>query len=57
MIALARFVSLIALAATILPAVLLFWGWMDLAAMKSWMLAAAVAWFVATPFWMDRKKA
>ena len=55
MTTLARFVSLIALAGTIVPAILLFVGWLDLVAMKAWMLAATVAWFVATPYWMDRE--
>jgi hypothetical protein len=53
--ALARFVSLVALVGTIVPPLLFFAGRMDLAATKWWMLAATVAWFVATPLWMDRK--
>jgi hypothetical protein len=51
---LARLVSLLALAGTIVPPLLHLWGWLDLSAVKSWMLAAAVAWFTATPLWMDR---
>ena len=50
----ARLVSLAALAVTIVPPVLYFYGHMDLDAAKGWMLAATVAWFVATPIWMDR---
>ena len=50
----ARLVSLAALAGTIVPPVLFFTGHMDLDAMKLWMLVATVAWFVATPVWMDR---
>jgi hypothetical protein len=50
----ARFVSLVALAGTILPPVLFFGGHMDLAATKLWMLVATIAWFAATPLWMDR---
>ena len=50
----ARFVSLVALAATILPPVLFFTGHMDLDSTKMWMLVATVAWFAATPLWMDR---
>jgi hypothetical protein len=50
----ARFVSLAALAGTILPPVLFFGGHMDLDATKLWMLVATVAWFAATPVWMDR---
>jgi hypothetical protein len=47
-------VSLIALVGTILPPILFFVDKIDLASMKSWMLVATVAWFVATPLWMDR---
>ena len=50
----ARLVSLVSLVGTILPPVLYFTGHMDLDATKAWMLVAAVAWFVATPVWMDR---
>jgi hypothetical protein len=48
----AQLVSLVALAATILPPVLFFGGHMGIDAMKTWMLAATVAWFAATPLWM-----
>ena len=50
----AKLVSLVALVGTIAPAVLFFTGHMDLDATKWWMLVATVAWFVATPIWMDR---
>jgi hypothetical protein len=50
----AKLVSLAALVATIVPPVLYFYGHMELDAAKSWMLGAAIAWFVATPLWMDR---
>lgn len=50
----ARLVSLVALAGTILPPVLVFTGAMTLASAQTWMLGATVAWFVATPLWMDR---
>ena len=50
----ARFVSLVALAGTILPSVLFFTGQMDLDATKLWMLVATIVWFGATPLWMDR---
>jgi hypothetical protein len=56
-ITLARFVSLIALVGTIVPAVLLVAGRLDLSSMKWWMLVSAVAWFAATPVWMDRDTA
>ena len=50
----ARAISLVALVATILPPLLFFAGRMDIDTMKSWMLAATVAWFAATPVWMER---
>ena len=50
----ARLVSLVALVATILPPLLFFAGGMDLDTMKLWMLAATVAWFAATPLWMNK---
>ncbi len=55
--ALAQVVSLAALFGTIGPPLLFFAGRMDLDAAKGWMLVATVAWFVATPVWMDRKAA
>ena len=50
----ARLVSLAALVGTIVPPVLFFMGQMDLDATQRWMLAATIAWFAATPIWMDR---
>jgi hypothetical protein len=50
----ARLVSLVSLVGTILPPVLFFKGHMDLDATKLWMLVATIAWFAATPVWMDR---
>jgi hypothetical protein len=47
-------ISWLALAGTILPAVLFFSGRMDLDRVQLWMLAATIAWFIATPFWMDQ---
>ena len=49
---LARIVGLAALAGTILPPVGFMLGGISLAAVKSTMLVAAVAWFAAAPFWM-----
>jgi hypothetical protein len=51
----AQIVSWLALAATILPAVLYLEDQMQLAHAKIWMLVATVFWFVTTPFWMGRK--
>jgi hypothetical protein len=53
MTSLARLVSWIALAGTLLPPLLFFAGLLDLASMKTGMLVATIAWFAATPFWMD----
>jgi TM2 domain-containing membrane protein YozV len=50
----ARAVSIAALAGTIVPPVLFFYGQVGLEPMKAWMLASAVAWFAATPVWMNR---
>ena len=50
----ARLISLVSLVGTILPPVLFFMGHMDLDATKVWMLVATIAWFIATPLWMDR---
>lgn len=50
----ARLVSLVSLVGTILPPALFFMGHMDLNATKWWMLVATIAWFAATPIWMDR---
>ena len=50
----ARLVSLVSLVGTIVPPVLYFAGAMTLAATQSWMLIATIAWFLATPVWMDR---
>lgn len=52
----ARLVSLASLAGTIVPPVLFFMGPMDLDTTKRWMLVATIAWFVATPLWMDRQE-
>jgi hypothetical protein len=51
---LARFVSGVALVGTIVPSLLLFAGVVSLDQMKWWMLLATLAWFGATPMWMDR---
>ena len=51
----AQIISYLALAATLLPAVLFFADQIELPLVKVWMLAAALAWFVATPLWMEHK--
>lgn len=57
MLNLARLISLLALGGTIVPPVLLLAGRLSAASMNGWMFVSAVAWFVATPFWMDRRPA
>jgi hypothetical protein len=51
----AQLISWLALAGTILPALLFFGGSIGLPQVKVWMLIATVLWFVATPLWMERK--
>ncbi len=48
-------VSWIAIIGTILPSVLYLFNLISLDSCKWTMLAAAIAWFVATPFWMGRE--
>jgi|OpeIllAssembly_1097287.scaffolds.fasta_scaffold807750_2 hypothetical protein len=52
---LAQLVSAAALVGTIAPSLLLFAGVVSLEQVKWWMLVATIAWFVATPVWMDRR--
>jgi hypothetical protein len=49
-------VSVAALLGTIVPPVLFVAGRMELPAAQRWMALAALAWFAATPFWMDRER-
>ncbi len=51
----AQIISYLALVATLLPATLFFADKIELPAAKLWMLVAALAWFVATPLWMEHK--
>jgi hypothetical protein len=51
----AQIISYLALAATLLPAVLFFADRLDLATARLWMLAAALVWFVVTPLWMEHR--
>ena len=52
----AQIASFVALAGTIVPALLFFADQMDLDRVKTWMLASTFLWFVATPLWMERKR-
>lgn len=48
-------ISLIALAATIVPSFLYFSGSMDHNAVKIAALVGTIAWFIVTPMWMGRE--
>jgi len=49
--------SWVALAGTILPSILYLNGSLTLVQMKSIMLVSTVVWFIATPLWMERRRA
>jgi hypothetical protein len=50
-----QIVSWLSLAGTILPSIMFLAGRIDLEQAKNWLLAATVAWFIATPLWMGRE--
>jgi hypothetical protein len=49
----AQIISAMALAGTLLPPCLLFAGHISQVTMQTALLVAALAWLIATPFWMD----
>ncbi len=51
----AKLVSLIALAATIIPSVLYFNGAIEHNFVKTVVLIGTIVWFIATPLWMGRE--
>jgi hypothetical protein len=51
-----QFLSLAALAATIVPPIMFLIGRISLDQTKWTMLAATIVWFAVTPFWMGRPK-
>jgi hypothetical protein len=51
----AQIISYLALAGTLLPALLFFTDKLELPLAQLWMLGAALVWFVATPLWMEHK--
>ncbi len=55
MIALARLLSWLALAGSIVPALLFVNDRITLDRAKLWMLAATVVWFATAPLWMERE--
>lgn len=51
-----QLVSVVALAATIVPSAIFLAGHVGLDQVKLVMLLGTVAWFAATPLWMERKQ-
>ncbi len=52
----AQIVSYLALAGVVIPGFLFLSGSAELRQVQTVMMAATVAWFIATPLWMERKK-
>lgn len=50
-----KLVSLVALAATIVPCLMYFGGMIGHDAVKLAALIGTIVWFIATPLWMGRK--
>ena len=50
-----KLISLLALAASIVPCLLYFAGLLSHDTVKTVALIAAVVWFIATPLWMSRR--
>lgn len=51
----AQILSGLALVGTLGPPCFYFADRLELGAMQGWLLAAAVVWFAATPFWMEHR--
>ncbi len=51
-----KIISYLALAGTIVPAMLVFFGDMQLETNKAIMAIAMVIWFVTVPFWINKSK-
>jgi hypothetical protein len=49
-----QIISWVALAGSLLPAILYMNDAMTLGVMKTWMLVSTVVWFATTPLWMDK---
>ena len=50
-----QIISWVALAGSLLPAVLYMSDVMTLGAVKNWMLISTIVWFATTPLWMDKR--
>lgn len=55
MTSITKLISLVALAATIVPCVLYFSGMVEHNTVKVTALIGTIAWFIATPLWMGRE--
>ncbi len=51
----AQVISVLALAATLLPALLFFANVVDLQEVQFWMVPPTLAWFLTAPLWMEHK--
>ncbi len=49
-----KIISYLALAGTIIPSIMVFYGDMQLQANKNIMAIAMVVWFATVPFWINR---
>jgi hypothetical protein len=50
-----RIISYLALAGTIIPSLMVFFGDMDLQINKTIMTISMIVWFVTAPFWINKK--
>jgi len=50
-----KIVSYLALAGTIVPALLVFFGDLDLQTNKNIMTFSMIVWFLTAPFWINKK--
>lgn len=51
-----KIISVLALAGTIVPSVLVFLGIMDLQTNKTMMAVAMLVWFVTAPMWINKNQ-
>jgi len=51
-----KIISYLALAGTIIPSLLVFFGYMDLQVNKNIMVISMVIWFLTAPFWINKKE-
>ena len=50
-----KIISYLALAGTIIPSLLVFFGDMDIEGSKNIMAVSMVVWFGSAPFWINKK--